>query len=208
MRDKGLPLIGALGISALVGCGGNVVVDPPGGGPGGSGGEGGTPTVTTPTGTTTTGVDVPSYCLVFCQEIVPTGCVEGGLSECQQGCADAFEQFPMCQDELKGLYDCLLAEELGPNCDIGTSCDDEIEVFTVCFNGSSCTEYGCEGDPDGCACEGDCNGNYVETFCKDDGQGGFYCSCVVNGEGIGTCEGAAACGIFDSCCAELFASGE
>lgn len=216
MREKSLAaLIGAVVISGLVGCGGNVVVD----GSGGDGGGGGsvTTTGTGPTGTTgstgttgttttTTTVSPPSYCSLLCNQADIYGCLGGSSqAECQDGCIQVFQQYIGCEVELKGYYDCVIAQ-FAESCDVGQQCDAQAQKLTECTGGTSpCEEYGCAGAEGYCSCEGECNGKYLVTECKDEANGYSTCSCSANGEYLGTCDQPQqSCGIFESCCTSYF----
>lgn len=133
MRTSGwLALIGAIGISVVVGCGGNVVVDGPGdGSEGGGGTAGGTTT------TTTTVFNPASYCSFVCGEGELAGCLDGGsVAECQEGCVQVFDQVGDCEEELKAYYDCVVAE-LPASCDGADGCLDELQELGACSGGDA-----------------------------------------------------------------------
>lgn len=117
----------AIGVAAA-GCGGNVVVDGPGGAGGGDGG--GTPTGAT---TTSTVFSPGSYCSFVCGQADLHGCLEGApVSECQQGCVLVFDAYDECQGELKAFYDCVVAQ-LPKSCgNDPDACFGQIEDLTAC----------------------------------------------------------------------------
>jgi len=205
--------VGLLVLSAMAGCGGNVVVDPPTGGlggAGGSGGGGGNTTTTTITTTTTSSTIPPpaTYCESVCTQANQYGCLDG-LEECIQGCASTFEQYPECTSEVYGLYDCALGQIATSGCNAGENCQKEVDAFSQCLGGSTpCGEDGCFGSEDACTCEGQCDGQSLTVECYAD-AGGVQCVCSANGEPIAKCSGGdLSCSFFDGCCSEYFFGGQ
>lgn len=196
-------LVGALGLVGIAGCGGNVVVDGPG--TGGSGGEGGNGTTSGSTTSSTT-VSPPSYCAAFCNQYSSLGCLGGtDVNDCTDGCVSAFQQYESCEAELQGLYDCILGEVAQQGCALnGEVCQKESISFAECTSTTgSCFEYACDFFDGGCYCDGECGGSYLEAQCKDAGSS-YFCSCMVDGQEVGTCEGSPECGIFAGCCSGYF----
>ncbi len=204
MKKTGLfALLGALVISALVGCGGNVTVETTGGGgDGGSGGAGST-------GSSTSPPQPAGFCSSICSQAAQYGCLDGtSVSECAQGCLGIFEQYPDCGGQIVALYNCAV-QDLANGCDGGTdTCEDEAIAFGDCAGNvppSTCGTGACSiGDDSTCYCEGECNGSFLQVDCKQDASG-VFCSCQMDGQQVGTCNDTSlTCDVLGGCCSEYF----
>ena len=205
-----LGLAGVAGVSMVVGCGGNVVVDGPGGvGGGGAGGS----TVTTPTGdtlttapsTVPTDVDPAAYCDWFCDQLEASGCLLGiPPGQCDGTCAQLFKAVGDCKPQLKAYYDCAVAA-FPSGCDIDDDCEQAFALLDECVSGP-CKEYGCPLGGDGyCSCEGFCEGSYLVTDCESSADGYLSCYCLQDGQLVGTCDQEqSTCSILESCCTSIF----
>jgi hypothetical protein len=196
--------LGALVASALAGCGGNVIVESSGGGGSGGGPStgGSTPTTSTSSSTTT---PPATYCASVCAVADQYGCLEGSsVAECVAACVDLFNQYPGCATQITDLYDCAL-EEVGTNCTPLSTCDAEAQAFSECTSGTSpCGSGSCLSNEVSCSCQGQCDGVSYSVDCKQ-ADNGIFCSCVSNGQEVGTCyDGSLSCDIFDSCCSGFF----
>lgn len=222
MKQAGLvAVVGALVLS-VVGCGGNVTVDPSGGvgGSGGAGGVGGaggamtttsTSSITTSTSsnTSTTTTNPGTYCSYVCNQLEQYMCLDGGgLTDCIKGCDDIFAQYPDCNAEIFGIYDCFVGQLPSTGCNGSDACNPEGEAFSQCVGGGTptCGETGCEISDGACSCEGECDGQLLAASCKDTGNG-ILCKCLINSEQVGTCNDAnLSCDVFGGCCSGFFFS--
>ena len=202
-------------------CGGNVVVDGPGGG--GQGGDGGSPPGTTtgpgttsgPGTTTTSGTftgtttptapfDIQAYCKSACDVLSSFDCDIS--TACAEDCALAFDQTPVtCQDEFVAYVDCFLGALPEPGCQLAPQCEELYKTYSNCNSPpGDCTDFGCSGDGETCYCSAECQGQYREVECKAAGNG-FLCNCYVDGNIAGTCSDFdASCDIEAGCCTEFF----
>lgn len=219
MKQAGLvAVVGALVLS-VVGCGGNVTVDPTGGvgGSGGAGGVGGaggamtttsTSSITTSTSSSTT-TNPGTYCSYVCNQFEQYMCLEGGgVADCIKACADGFAQYPDCTDEIFGIYDCFVGQLPSSGCNGSDVCNAQAQAFTQCVDGgtTTCGETGCDISDGACSCEGECDGQIFDVNCKDTGNG-VLCQCLINSEQVGTCIDAnLSCDVFGGCCSGYFFS--
>ena len=204
--------LGALLVSVIAGCGGNVKVDPSGtggtGGTGGGGAGGGTISTTSfTTSPTTTVTDPKSYCDDICTTFQQSGCLGGDVSSCIEGCAQLFGEYPECNAEIKDLYDCFSAGLLAQGCELDPdTCKAQNDTAAECINGgTTCGTDGCSasGNND-CSCSGSCNGYALQADCKGT-PGAVECACLVDGQYVGTCKDSElTCDIFNGCCIEFF----
>ena len=202
MKTTGLfALLGALVLSTLVGCGGNVTVETTGG-DGGSGGGGNT-------GSTSTSPPEPTaFCSSICTQAGQYGCLDGtSVSECTQGCLGIFDQYPDCGGQIVALYNCAV-QDLANGCNSGTNaCEDEAIAFSDCVSDtpSTCGTDACAiGDDSACYCEGQCNGSFLQVDCKQDADA-VFCSCQIDGQQVGTCNDTSlTCDVLGGCCSEYF----
>lgn len=204
-------VIGALVLSALAGCGGNVIVENTGGnGAGGSGGTGAGGTGAGGTGaggSTSSSTTLPpaTVCGSACAAANQQGCLPGSsVSECVYQCVDLFSQFPTCQEEIADLYTCAV-ENLDSTCN-STGCEEEALVFSDCVGGNdTCGTDSCAvGDDTSCSCQGECDGLILGTDCKED-VNGILCSCQIDYEEIGTCyDSTLTCDVLGGCCTDYF----
>lgn len=199
----------ALSLPALVGCGGNVILDPSGGGAGGGGGGNGGNTTSSSsiTTSTTTTTDPVTFCTSICTTAANYGCLAGtSVAECAKGCEDVFNQYPMCSVEVQGLYQCFVDQlpQTGCNGD-GSACQKQNNAFAACAGGTStCGSDGCGGGGNDCFCTGSCNGYQLEADCKT-APDGVQCVCFVDGGQVATCTDVdLSCDIFNGCCAAYF----
>lgn len=202
--------LGALFVSVIAGCGGNVKVDPSGtGGDGGGGTGGGTSSSTSiTTSPTTTVTDPKSYCEELCTTFQQSGCLDGDVTGCVQGCSQLFSEYPECNAEIKDLYDCFGAALASQGCNLDPdTCKSQNDIAGVCINGgmATCGTNGCSasGNND-CSCTGDCNGYALQADCKGT-PGAVECSCLVDGQYAGSCKDSdLTCDLFVGCCAQYF----
>lgn len=206
MRSRAFAL--AAVAAALTACGGKVVVD---GSAAGGGGAGGGPPVEVATSSTTGGSSIAeSTCQSFCEVAGKTGCPAGG--DCQTRCLATFVD--ACADELKSALDCA-GPFLQPGCVIGypesaagMSCANVVTAAVQCLSGVAgftCSTNDQTGGGDGsCTGKAWCSLGALSMSC--DGQG--TCTCVANGQAIGTCKnligGTELCSVTASCCTALF----
>jgi hypothetical protein len=198
---KTTPLFAALGallVSVIAGCGGNVTIDQSG--TGGSGGEGGGTSGTTVT-------SPPSYCAALCAQAQQT-CDIGDPAACVDGCTQFFAQYPDCNAEIKAIYDCAIADFAVSGCNSNsTACQSQADALTTCAGGNTtnCSTDGCSasGNND-CQCTGSCSGHSIEADCKGT-SGAVECSCLVDGQYAGTCKDMElTCDLYNGCCSDYF----
>ncbi|MEZ4299141.1 MAG: hypothetical protein R3B70_29600 [Polyangiaceae bacterium] len=192
----------ALALAALAGCGGNVIVEASGGS-GGAGGTGGGGTATT--SPTTTQTTPAGYCDYACEKLTEVGCTDPTPGSCENGCLDAFNEYPGCTAELGELYTCLV-DSITPACEAADPCSEELNAFSDCVgvNNGCGVEECAVGDDDSCYCGTSCEGSYLTADCGPKGAG-YECWCWANDELIGTCvDTTLTCGVFDSCCGAAF----
>lgn len=191
--------LGALFVSVVAGCGGNVTIDPSG--TGGSGGEGGGTSGTTVT-------SPPSYCATICNQVSLAGCGGSDPGSCVDGCTQIFTQYADCNAEIKGFYDCAVADMAVNGCQgSAEACIAEANALGTCINGGTltCSTDGCSasGNND-CQCSGSCNGYSLEADCKGT-SGAVECSCLVDGQYAGTCtDMELTCDLYGGCCSNYF----
>ena len=203
---RGMGLAAAFGWA--VGCGGIVVVDSEG-----AGGSGAAPTgsgMTTAISVTATGQGgggPQGVCDALCAIGGALGC-DWGESDCLAQCLQFYTEAGTCSGQLDAYFACVLSSLA--DCEVwGSPCDPYLEAYLECMNGSSgCDEYECIDGSDGsCGCKGYCNGQVVDATCVAEASGSLSCSCVADGQVLGTCQGSVdACNPESGCCAAYFFS--
>lgn len=190
-----------LGLVGIAACGGNVVIDKPGGN-GGAGSSGGD--------------DPASLCAELCEKYSGLcGTPQGG--DCEPQCDAAFATLPAeCKDEAAALYQCFLDQPVDPTCDFGNACQSEILAFGTCSGGtggvgggsSGCGSLVCDASSDGsCLCKDICEGEEIVAECTPQGDS-LLCTCTKGVQQLGTCVDPieSQCSL-SGCCSVYFGQG-
>jgi hypothetical protein len=208
----------ALG-SVLAACGGSVETAPGSPGAGGSststgaaadGAGGGVPpstSVSTPgdatTASTGSGAGPDALCAAICEKLAR---LCGPEDNCAHDCIDIFDDIRGCDAEIAVFLECV--NEHLTSCDPGDFCEDERDAIGTCVS-AGCTPAECAGGSTSggeisCDCTSQCPNGVVEEACTSNG-GAAICTCLLNGQTVGTCTemDAFQCDPVEGCCAEF-----
>lgn len=181
-------------------CGGRVVVD--------LSGAGGSSSASVAASSVGTGgaascQDLRSLCASYCQSFVALGCTQKA-PHCLDDCLGSlFLGSPAaCRSAIVAAVSCTIAK--GPSdclTNFSAACSAEEAALSSCWdltgpcNGFHCGACGC--GVTGCT-------PVFSTACQV-GMGGIECQCLRDGQVLGTCTEASACGEhFPGCCAGVF----